>query len=106
MERQVVRARGLGPPSGVERHRPPLGVHHGRARGAPLGARRGLEVEGVEVVVASAAVDRRVAVEPREGPGQDRDLFAAVVADDADVEADGGAVRGEGDLIFEICFVF
>ena len=99
MEGQVVRARGLGPAPGVERHRPAPGVDHRRPGRAALGARRGLQVERVEVVVAAAAVDGRVAVQPGEGAGEDRDLLAAVVADDADVEADGGSVGGEGDLV-------
>lgn len=47
---------------------------------------------------APLTVHRRVAVEARQGAGEDRDLLAAVVADDADVEADGGRLGRERHL--------
>ena len=59
----------------------------------PGGARGRLQIEGVEVVVLADAVVGRVAVEPRERAGEDRQLLAGIVADDADLAADLRAFR-------------
>src|SRR5207244_2290805 len=56
--------------------------------GAARGPGRSLQVKGVEVVVFGDPVRGRVAVEPRQRSGQNRQLLAGVVADDADLAPD------------------
>ncbi len=98
VERQEEARRGLRVRAGVQRHDAALDVDHRRARRAARRARRGLQIERVEVVVVAAAVVRRLAVEPRYGPREDRELLARVVADDADIAADLRRLRHELEL--------
>ena len=72
-----------------------LDIDDGRSRGAARSPRCGLQIKGVEVVVAAAAVVWRLPVEPCDRPCQDGQLFARVVADHADVAADLGRVGNE-----------
>ena len=56
-------------------------------------ARGRLQVERIEVVVLADAVFGRIAIELGDGAGEDGELLAGVVADDADLAADLRAVR-------------
>ncbi|MEZ4379794.1 MAG: hypothetical protein R3A79_00480 [Nannocystaceae bacterium] len=85
--------------AGVEGDDVAVDVEDGRARRAAGGARRRLDVAGVEVVVAAQAVVRRRAVEAGDGAGEDRQLLAGVVADDADLGADLRLLRGEAQRL-------
>ncbi len=98
VERQKEARRGLRVRAGVERDGASLDVDDGRPRRAPRRARRRLQVEGVEVVVVAAAVVRRLAVEPRDRAGENRQLLARVVADDANVAPDLGRLGNERQL--------
>ncbi len=66
---------------------------HRRTRRAARRAGGGLHVERIEVVVLADAVFGGRAVEPRQRAGQDRQLLAGVIADDADLGADARAFR-------------
>ena len=77
----------------VQRDDAAADVDDRRARRAARGARGRLDVERVEVVVLADAVLGRLAIEPRERAGEDRELLARVVADDADLGADLRALR-------------
>ncbi len=98
VERQEEARGSLRVGAGVQRDDAAFDVDDGRARRAARRARRGLQIEGVEVVVVAAAVVRRLAVEPRDRAGEDRELLAGVVADDADVAADLRGLRHELEL--------
>ena len=52
-----------------------------------------LQIEGVEVVVFRDAVFGRIAIEPRQRSGEDGELLAGIVADDADFASDLCAFR-------------
>ena len=93
VERQEEARGSLRVGAGVQRDDATFDVDDGRARRAARRARCGLQIEGVEVVVIAAAVVRRLAVEPRDRAGEDRELLAGVVADDADVAADLRGLR-------------
>ena len=97
-ERQVEARRGARRTAGVEREHAAADVEHGRAGRSARRARGGLVIERVEVVVAADAVFRRLAIEPRERSGEDRELLARVVADDADLDADLRAFRIQRQL--------
>ena len=84
--------------AGVERDHLAVDIDDRRARRAPGGPGAGLHVEGVEVVVGVPAIDGRPAVDPRDGPVEDDDLLAGVVADDPDLHADLGALRRQLQL--------
>ena len=62
----------------------------GRSAGSSGGS---LVVKRVEVIVLAIAVLRRLPIEPRQGPGQNRQLLAGVVADYADLAPDHSACR-------------
>ena len=79
--------------TGVERDNFALDVDDRRTRRTAGRARGSLEIERIEIVVLAAAVVRRPAVQPRDGACKNRQLFASVVADDANLAADPGAVR-------------
>ena len=85
VERQEEAGRGLHVGAGVQCHHPTLDVDDGGTRGSARSARGGLDVERVEVVVLAATVGRRLAVETRDGAGQNGDLFAGIVADHPDL---------------------
>jgi hypothetical protein len=88
---------GLGAAAGVEGDDVAVDVDDGGAGGAAGGAGGGLDVEGVEVVVAVGAVGGGGAVEAGEGAGEDGEFLAGVVADDADLGADEGFLWGEAE---------
>src|SRR5205814_10680566 len=71
----------------------PADVDDRRTGGAAGGPGGRLQVEGVEVVVFCDPVRGRVAVESREGSGENRQLLAGIVADDADLAPDLRALR-------------
>src|SRR5690606_2878552 len=98
IERQIEARGRLPAPAGVQRDDATLDVDDRRARRAARCARCGLVIESVEVVVLAEAVIRRLAVETRERAGEDGELLAGVVADDADLAADLGALRIELEL--------
>ena len=98
IERQVEARRRLRAAAGVERQHAAFDVDHRRAGRAARGARRRLVVERVEVVVLADAVVRRFAIQARQRAGEDRQLLAGVVADDADLAADLRALRIELQL--------
>jgi hypothetical protein len=95
VEREEEARGGLGARAGVEGDDVAVDVDDGRAGRAAGGAGGGLDVEGVEVVVAVDAVRGGGAVEAGERAGEDRELLAGVVADDADLGADAGLLGGE-----------
>mmetsp|Transcript_22997 Transcript_22997/g.64189 ORF Transcript_22997/g.64189 Transcript_22997/m.64189 type:complete len:226 (-) Transcript_22997:30-707(-) len=72
-------------------------VEDGGATGAPARPGAGERVERVLVMVVPCEV-RRVAVDARYGPGEDLQLFQAVVANDADLLTDAATRRVELDL--------
>ena len=74
-----------------------LGAQHvGRVRRA---RNRPQHVEAHDVAGAFPdRIDRRLAVEPRQRAGEDRQLLAGVVADDTDVTADLCGLRHELEL--------
>ncbi len=92
LERQVEARCGIVGAAGVERDDPPADVDHRRPGRAAGSARGRLQVEGIEVVVLAEAVLRRLPIEPGERAGEDGELLAGIVADDADFPADRGAL--------------
>ncbi len=90
---QIEARRRTGGAARVERNHAALDVDDGRARGAARGARCGLVIERVEVVVLAVAVFRGLAIQARESSGKDRELLAGIVADDANLAPDDGARR-------------
>src|SRR6185437_9314040 len=77
----------------IERDHAPTDIDDRRARRATGGARRGLEVKRVEVVVLADAVLGSVTVEPRQGPSENRKLLTRVVTHHADLASDLRALR-------------
>ena len=93
IERQVETGLCPAAAAGVQRDDATLDVDHRRTRRAPRRAGGGLHVERIEVVVLADAVLGGRAVEPSQRARQDRELFAGVIADDADLGADARALR-------------
>ena len=87
-QRQIKTRLRAGGAAGIERHHPPLDIDHRRTRGAPGGARGGLIIEGVEVVVLAVTVFRGFAIEACQRAREDGQLLAGIVADHADFAAD------------------
>ena len=97
-ERQVEARRRAGRAARVQREHAAADVEDRRAGGTAGSARRRLQVERVEVVVAAEPVLRGLAVEARERASEDRELLARVIAHDADLDADLGALGEERQL--------
>ncbi len=97
-QRQVETRGGAGGAARIERHHPALDVDHRRTGGTARGAGGRLIVKRIEIVVLAVAVLRRFAIEARQRAGQDRQLFARIVADDADFTADHRALRIQRQL--------
>ena len=88
VQRQEEARRRLGIAARVQRHHAALDVDHRRPGRTARGARRRLQVEGIEVVVVAAPVVRRLAVQPGDGPGEDGKLLAGIVAHHPDLAPD------------------
>ena len=88
IQRQEETRRRLGIAARIQRQHASLDVDHRRAGRAARGARRRLQVEGIEVVVVAAPVVGRLAVQPGNRPGEDGKLLAGIVAHDPDLPPD------------------
>jgi hypothetical protein len=85
-------------PAGVQGHDATACIDHRRARRSAGGVGGGLQVEGVEVVVAVPPVDGSVAIEAGQRAGEDRELLSRVVAHDPHLGAYSRAFRRQREL--------
>ena len=77
-----------------------MNIHNRAATAASLCARRCLNVKRIEIVERFPTIVGSVSIQPRQRAAQNADLFAAVVANNANVQPHCCCFRGQRDLLW------